>query len=42
VPDEPPEHPVVSALQNLDIDTMTPRQAQDALYELKRLSDGNG
>ena len=40
VPDEPRQHPVVSALQSLDLDTMTPRQAQDALYELKRLIDG--
>jgi DNA mismatch repair protein MutS len=34
---EPREHPAVSALQSLDVDTMTPRQAQEALYELKRL-----
>ena len=35
---EPPrDHPAVSALQSLDVDTMTPRQAQEALYELKRL-----
>jgi len=31
------EHPVVTALQGLDVDAMTPRQAQDALYELQRL-----
>jgi DNA mismatch repair protein MutS len=37
VPQEPREHPLVSALQSLDVDTLTPRQAQDALYELKRL-----
>lgn len=37
----PHEHPLVSALQSLDVDAMTPRQAQDALYELKRLLDGN-
>jgi DNA mismatch repair protein MutS len=42
VPDEPRQHPVVSALQSLDLDTMTPRQAQDALYELQRLTDGDG
>jgi DNA mismatch repair protein MutS len=41
VPDEPREHPAVTALQSLDVDTLTPRQAQDALYELKRLIDGN-
>jgi DNA mismatch repair protein MutS len=42
VPDEPRQHPIVSALQSLDLDTMTPRQAQDALYELKRLIDSDG
>ena len=41
VPAEPPEHPLVSALQSLDVDALTPRQAQDALYELKRLLDAN-
>jgi DNA mismatch repair ATPase MutS len=41
VSEEPHEHPIVSALQSLDIDAMTPRQAQDALYELKRLLEGN-
>jgi DNA mismatch repair protein MutS len=40
VPDEPRPHPIVGALRNLDLDTMTPRQAQDALYELRRLIDG--
>jgi DNA mismatch repair protein MutS len=39
VRDVPAQHAVVSALQNLDVDAMTPRQAQDALYELKRLLD---
>ncbi len=35
---EPPhEHAAVTALQSLDVDAMTPRQAQEALYELKRL-----
>jgi DNA mismatch repair protein MutS len=35
---EPPQdHPAVTALQSLDVDSLTPRQAQDALYELKRL-----
>ncbi|HJY42011.1 MAG TPA: DNA mismatch repair protein MutS, partial [Steroidobacteraceae bacterium] len=33
------EHPAVTALQSLDVDALTPRQAQDALYELKRLLD---
>jgi DNA mismatch repair protein MutS len=41
VPEEPHEHLLVSALQSLDVDALTPRQAQDALYELKRLLDGN-
>ncbi|HKS57732.1 MAG TPA: DNA mismatch repair protein MutS [Steroidobacteraceae bacterium] len=41
VAEEPPEHPLVGALQSLDVDAMTPRQAQDALYELKRLLDSN-
>jgi DNA mismatch repair protein MutS len=30
-------HPAVEALTNLDPDAMTPREAQQALYELKRL-----
>jgi DNA mismatch repair protein MutS len=42
VSEEPHEHPLVSALHSLDVDAMTPRQAQDALYELKRLLDGKG
>jgi DNA mismatch repair protein MutS len=37
VAEPPQEHPVVTALQGLDVDAMTPRQAQDALYELQRL-----
>jgi DNA mismatch repair protein MutS len=41
VSEEPAEHPLVGALRNLDVDAMTPRQAQDALYELKRLLDSN-
>jgi DNA mismatch repair protein MutS len=39
VRETPPEHPAVAALQSLDVDALTPRQAQDALYELKRLLD---
>jgi DNA mismatch repair protein MutS len=39
VTEPPQEHPAVTALQGLDVDAMTPRQAQDALYELKRLLD---
>jgi len=37
VAEPPQEHPAVTALQSLDVDALTPRQAQDALYELKRL-----
>ena len=37
VAEPPQEHPAVTTLQSLDVDAMTPRQAQDALYELKRL-----
>jgi DNA mismatch repair protein MutS len=40
VPEDPPqqqEHEIVSALQKLDPDAMTPREAQQALYELKRM-----
>jgi DNA mismatch repair protein MutS len=39
VTEPPQEHPAVTALQSLDVDALTPRQAQDALYELKRLLD---
>jgi DNA mismatch repair protein MutS len=34
---EPQTHPAVEALTNLDPDAMTPREAHQALYELKRL-----
>lgn len=36
VPDEPTEHPVVDALRALDPDAMTPKEALEALYEMKR------
>src|SRR5262249_29261841 len=39
VPDEPQQHPAVRTLPSLDVDALTARQAQDALYELKRLSE---
>jgi DNA mismatch repair protein MutS len=32
------QHPAVDALRDLDPDTLTPRQALDALYDLKRLA----
>jgi DNA mismatch repair protein MutS len=35
--DEPEEHEVVQKLRELDPDSLTPRAALDALYELKRL-----
>jgi DNA mismatch repair protein MutS len=31
----PGPHPVVEALENLDVDDLTPRQALEKLYELK-------
>ncbi len=37
-PPEPTTHPVLERLSNLDPDSLTPRQALDLLYELKRLS----
>ena len=30
---------IMERLQNLDVDSMTPRDAQDFLYELKKLAD---
>ena len=40
-PDEPeaPSHPVLGALSGIDPDALTPREALEALYELKRLSN---
>jgi DNA mismatch repair protein MutS len=37
LPREPEVHPVVESLQGIDPDSLTPRAALDALYELKRL-----
>lgn len=34
---EPDVHPAVMALENLDPDELTPRQALDMLYKLKKL-----
>lgn len=39
VPQEAPEHEALGALKQLDIDAMSPREAQQALYELKRMAD---
>ena len=42
VADDPPDaplHPVVSALENLEPDELTPKQALEALYHLKNLMD---
>ena len=36
---EPKKSEIMERLQNLDIDSMTPRDAQDFLYELKKLAD---
>ena len=35
----PPPHPVVEALDTLDVDNLTPRQALEKLYELKAALD---
>ena len=35
-PSEPQEHPVVTELRNLDPDQLTPREALDLLYQLRR------
>jgi DNA mismatch repair protein MutS len=41
-PDEPEtmSHPVLGALADIDPDALTPREALEALYELKRLGAG--
>jgi DNA mismatch repair protein MutS len=36
-PTAPPPHPAVEALGDLDPDALSPREALDKLYELKRL-----
>ena len=36
---EPKKSEIMERLQNLDVDSMTPRDAQDFLYELKQLAD---
>ncbi|MCM8557894.1 DNA mismatch repair protein MutS [Sphingomicrobium sediminis] len=38
-PEEEPSDPLVEALADLDPDALTPRDALDALYRLKRLAD---
>jgi len=35
-----PQHPVLQALAALNLDTLSPREAQDALYNLKTLAEG--
>lgn len=35
----PRAHPLIAALAALDLDTLTPREAQEALYNLKALAD---
>jgi len=41
VPAEPAPDPVTAALKDLDPDAMSPREALDALYKLKRLALGD-
>lgn len=36
---KPEKSQIMERLQNLDVDSMTPRDAQDFLYELKKLAD---
>jgi DNA mismatch repair protein MutS len=36
--EEPQTHPLQTALQGIDPDTLTPREALDRLYQLKKLS----
>ncbi len=38
VPEETPEHPVVSELESIQPDDLTPKQALELLYKLKELS----
>jgi len=35
-----PQHPVLQALSTLNLDTLSPREAQDALYHLRTLAEG--
>ncbi len=36
LPEQNDEHPILDAIQALDLDDMTPKQAMDALFELKQ------
>ena len=36
-----PEHPLLARMQALDPDSLTPREALDALYELVKLCESN-
>ena len=38
-PVQPEKSELLQRLQQLDIDSMTPREALDCLYELKKLSN---
>jgi DNA mismatch repair protein MutS len=40
--DTPEEHPAVRALEGIEPDSLTPKQALDALYELKKLLANSG
>jgi DNA mismatch repair protein MutS len=37
-----PPNPVVAAIQELDVESVSPLEALTKLYELKRLADGEG
>jgi DNA mismatch repair protein MutS len=37
---EPPEHPVLGSLRNADPDSLSPRQALELLYRLKKSAEG--
>ena len=36
---ETPKNPALEALENMDIDNLSPREALDKLYELKQLAE---
>ena len=36
---EPQKSELLERLRNLDVDSMSPREAQDFLYEIKKLAD---
>ena len=42
IPDEPAPDPLLAALEAVHPDQLTPREALDALYELKRIAEAQG